>query len=321
MRKNVLDRFRKTLAGDADIAPVSADTAPTVRRPAGAARAMTDAIDEMAEATRRLYSGAAIVDIEPELIDPSPVADRIEHDPEEFAALLDAIRETGQSQPVLVRPHESNPRRYVTVYGHRRIAVARELGRPVRAIVRDIDQTARLILQGQENAARADLTFIEKALFAKKIVDLGETRQTAMTALAIDDKMLIHMLGVANDIPAPVIDAIGAARGIGRPRWQDLRRMLAQPETKAAALKIVRDKTFLERPAAERFQALIDALSKRGRAGEKAPDWTGPDNAVRARFSRSGKNWNLSVDSESFSRFIVDQLDKLYDDFKSSGVS
>jgi ParB family transcriptional regulator, chromosome partitioning protein len=42
----------------------------------------------------------------------------------------------------------------------------RDLGQPVRALVRDFDDAALVMAQGQENGARRDLSFIEKANFA-----------------------------------------------------------------------------------------------------------------------------------------------------------
>ena len=41
--------------------------------------------------------------------------------------------------------------RYMIVFGHRRTRVAKELGVPVRAVVKKLEEIAHIIAQGQEN--------------------------------------------------------------------------------------------------------------------------------------------------------------------------
>ena len=63
------------------------------------------------------------------------------------------------------------------VFGHRRAKVARDLGDAVRAVVKPLADIDHVIAQGQENTARADLSFIEKSLFAG-IIESGMTKET-----------------------------------------------------------------------------------------------------------------------------------------------
>ncbi len=69
------------------------------------------------------------------------------------------------------------------VFGHRRVNVARELGRNVRAVVKALDDKTHIIAQGQENSARANLSFIESS-FRKNLETLGYDRETISSALA-----------------------------------------------------------------------------------------------------------------------------------------
>lgn len=69
---------------------------------------------------------------------------------EQFKELLEAIKERGQDSPVLVRPHPKLDGRYQIVFGLRRVRVARELGRKVRAVVKALDDKTHVIAQGQE---------------------------------------------------------------------------------------------------------------------------------------------------------------------------
>ena len=138
-------------------------------------------------------SKSAVIDLAPDLIDGSFVSDRLEEDGREYQDLLNAIRANGQDTPILVRPNPIEPGRYQTVFGHRRLKVARELGRPVRAIVKAIPDRDHVIAQGQENAARSNLSFIERTLFAKQVLEQGQSTETLILALGLDETTLSKM--------------------------------------------------------------------------------------------------------------------------------
>lgn len=150
----------------------------------GAGRSLVRSLDELAKQAEKFLEGEAVVDLDPDVVEASFVKDRLSEDDEEFRALVEAIRARGQDTPILVRPHAKIDGRYQVVFGHRRLRAARELGRNVRAVVKSIDDRTHVIAQGQENSARADLTFIERALFAGRLEELGYDREVIATALA-----------------------------------------------------------------------------------------------------------------------------------------
>ncbi len=292
----------------------------------GAARSMTRSIEELAENARRMQSGEVVASIDVGLIDGSFVSDRIDENDEDYAKLRDAIAGQGQSTPILVRPHPKAQGRYMIVYGHRRTRVARELGRPVRAVIKDVEDIAHVVAQGQENTARANLSFIEKALFAKKLLDMGQGKDTIKAALSIDDSLLSRMLSVADVIPTAVIDAIGAAKGVGRDRWEDLKKQLTAQAKAQLASDIVETEEFLSKDGAARFDHLLTQV----RAGRRAiaarkpattAHWTAPDRTVEAAYKRADKGFSLSLSSKGageFGDFISSNLERLYAEFRSA---
>lgn len=56
-----------------------------------------------------------------------------------------------------------------------------------------MDDKDHVIAQGQENAARADLSFIERTLFAERILKAGHSPETVKLALALDDTTFSKM--------------------------------------------------------------------------------------------------------------------------------
>jgi ParB family chromosome partitioning protein len=290
----------------------------------GASRAMLLSLDEMAENSVRLLEGEAVVSIDPELLEGSFISDRIGDDETDYVQLREAIRASGQSSPILIRPHPDEPGRYMIVFGHRRARVARELGIPVRAVVKPLEDIAHIIAQGQENTARAELTFIEKALFAQKLLDRGIAKDVIKVALTIDDTLLSRMLSVAEVIPDDVLDAVGAAKGVGRDRWEELKKLMQLSGNAERASVFVRSDPFRVCPEGERFNLLLAELKtakklKRANASPSVQQFHVAAKAVAVRTRASGKTFTLSLtskDASKFGSFVSDQLEALYQAFQ-----
>ncbi|MFT3967352.1 MAG: plasmid partitioning protein RepB [Sphingobium sp.] len=328
-RKNLLSSVTAPRPDDAAPQVKSSEArADYARR--GASRSMMQTLDEMAENSMRLLEGEAIVQLDPTLLDPSPFRDRIGENEEAFQALLSAIREVGQSSPILVHPHPETEGRYVIVYGHRRAKVARELGTTVRAVIKTLsDIKLRVISQGQENTARDDLTFIEKARFAKDLLDSGAfTKEDVKKALTIDDTLLSRMLAVTEHIPTSVLDILGAAKGVGRDRWEELKKILLHPDKTARAIELAEGGGLEQLAEDERFPALMDALSKR-KTKKQTPDrpaqrnWSLAKNSVKVTTKDAGRSFTLAVkakDASGFGAYLSENLERLYEEFQERGV-
>jgi ParB family transcriptional regulator, chromosome partitioning protein len=182
-------------------------------------------------------AAAAIRDVDTRLIDDSQFKDRIHTDDDEVAELAESIRTQGQLIPILVSPTSNG--RFRIVYGRRRLAALRHLGLPAKALVRELDENQAVIAQGQENSFRKDLSWIEKALFAKQLLDGGKSDELVCDALNIDQKArkqgekltgLSRMRQVTARLSVDLIEAIGPAPKTGRDRWYDLAQQLEKKE-------------------------------------------------------------------------------------------
>ncbi len=175
---------------------------------------------------------ASVQDINPDHIDQDGIADRMGRGDEDIADLVESIRSFGQRVPVLVRPNPVRSGRYIVVYGRRRIRAVRAIGggRTVKALIlsETLDDQALVRIQGQENSVRRDLTFIERAMFAKNLGAAGYDNKLIREALNIDKAGLSQMRAVTDGaLPVGVIELIGAAPGIGRDRWIGLAKKFA----------------------------------------------------------------------------------------------
>jgi ParB family chromosome partitioning protein len=290
----------------------------------GASRSIISSIDELAERADRLLEGETMVELDPDLIDASFIRDRLEDEPQAFEDLLSAIRDRGQDTPILVRPHPQKNGRYMVVYGHRRLEAARQLGRKVRAVVKQIDDRTHVIAQGQENSARANLSFIEKAIFASKLLDMAydNDNATVMSALSIDKSTLSKMLSVAH-IPAPILSVAGGAKSIGRDRWYELKQLLDRPANLDKALGFVERTDFTGMNGDAGFHLVLDCLKRVKPTMPARPikrqAWIASDKAVSAEAKSDGKTYSLSLkarDAVGFGDYLSANLDRLYQTFK-----
>lgn len=297
----------------------------------GASRSLLKSLDELAARADKLVEGETVVELEPDLIDASFVRDRRADDEAEFDQLLERIRERGQDSPILVRPNPKAAGRYMVVFGHRRWKVAQALGRKVRAVVKDIQDRDHVLALGQENAARADVPFIDRALFAADVVRLRYDDDNAiiLSALSIDRTTLSKMLSVAG-LPSPILDAIGQAKNVGRDRWYELKLLLDSPANQERGLETIREDAFSALSSEARFDFLVRKLkSKPTRNKQNQPskrNWTPQDSALSAEISAEGKKFTLAFkaktsDARAFGEYLSENLDQLYETFRRETIS
>lgn len=288
----------------------------------GASKTMIRSIDELAKQAEKLMEGETVVEIDPDAVEGSFVTDRMEDDGEQYQELLRAMQERGQDSPILVRPHPEKDGRYQIVFGHRRVRVAREIGRPVRAIVKALDDRTHVIAQGQENSARANLTFIERAAFARRLDDLGYDRETIKTALSANAASVSKMMSVTERIPADVIAQIGSASAVGRERWVELSLLMGKAGNLLKAKAILADESVREGDSNTRFNSVLAGLKTTAKRVTKSvasgSTWTPADKSVSAQIKSGNNGFSLSLKARNavkFGKFLTDHLDELYERF------
>lgn len=322
-RKNLLSNITASLSAE-DGSKVSNNAARSDYARRGASKSMMISIDEMAENAKRMMDGETIVGLDPFLLDASFLGDRMDGNEEAFYELLRAIRDQGQTSPILVRPNPEKEGRFMIVFGHRRARAARELGILVRAVIKPLEDIAHIIAQGQENTARANLSFIEKALFAKKLSEMGQAKDTIRSALTIDDTLLSRMLSIVEVIPNFVIDALGAARGVGRDRWEELKKMLAIPSNIEKARGIMSSNELRNLETEDRFNFLVRSLSVRHKASVPNVQkrvWFATDKSVVADMVVSRTSFTMvlrKTQANGFGEYISKNLEHIHQAFKES---
>ncbi|MCR8549289.1 plasmid partitioning protein RepB [Salipiger sp. P9] len=246
-----------------------------------AAAGAGSAAPSMMSTNRALRSARNAVDshhvweLDPGAIEDDRLRDRL--DPADVLDLRHAIEQNGQTVPILVRRHPSEPDRYQLVYGRRRLEAIRQSDSvtKVRALVASLDDSAAMQAQISENMARRDLSYIEKALFAQELVESGFGNQARVAEVLTVTKSSVSMaMAIAGSVGRELIEAIGAAHGIGRPRWEALSRAiddtgadraelaaLAERVHTDAETALVRQEPVPEDVSVAAFEAVLKAVS------------------------------------------------------------
>lgn len=281
--------------------------------------AMTREVEEARALRQAMSEGERIVNILPERIDSSFVEDRLRldgQDDEDFAALMDSIRESGQQVPVLLRPHPEAPGRYQTAYGHRRVRAAAELGIEVKAIVRNLTDDELVLAQGKENAERRNLSFIERGLFAKNLAEHGFDRKVIGDALAVQKSELSRLMAVVESIPEGFIRIIGPAPKAGRERWMKLGEMLQTGIAQNAAQDETRYRRFHAADSDGRFRLIFDRLARRAPETPKPDELKDRNGKVFAKVQRAGKARKIEFATDVDPEFIDEIATHLADRYE-----
>lgn len=292
----------------------------SVARSLGDLKAKANEAEKLEE---KLRDGAHVIELDPGTVDPSFLPDRLDAPDDTFLSLRDAIADRGQLSPILVRPNPVTSGRYQVAFGHRRLKACLELGITVKAIVKELSDADLLIAQGQENSERTDLSFLERALFAKKLETLGYGRDVAMAALGIDKTELSRLISVARELDDEIVAYLGRCPSIGRKRWLDFADALKSPGGQKRCLKFIRETAEHNADDEKRFMAAYKAAvgpkaSSVTGANREPLSWQSPDKDLVVKAESGDRKGRIDIRSEKspeFVSFLLEKIPQLYKDF------
>ncbi|MBS1303421.1 plasmid partitioning protein RepB [Loktanella sp. SALINAS62] len=298
--------------------PARTETQRTPRRaPQGAVGALQSSLTKLQE--------SAVQDIDPALIDDAGLEDRLTLQDADQDALQESLSTYGQQVPVLLRPHSTKQGRFEIVYGRRRLRALKALNMTVKAMVRQLDDHALVLAQGQENTARKDLSFIEKASFAAQMQAADFDRQTIAAALSMDLPMVSRMLKVGTAFDLPFLRVIGAAPSIGRDRWMALAALFEDPAAKSRAITVTGRPDFTGLNSDARFEEVFQRAEMKTLATKSdrpAPQAiAAPDGTVIAQLRKGTKGLTLTIPATGFDDWLATQAEALLNELHDRWTS
>lgn len=266
---------RMSMLDSMTAAGLAATGTPSMMSTNRALRSARDAVD-----------GHHIWELDPADIYDTRIADRL--DPSDVLDLRASIEANGQTVPILVRRHQTEANKFLLVYGRRRLEAIRgsEKIHKVRALIATLDEEAALKAQVSENAARRDLSYIERAMFSRELAENGYGNQSQIAEVLNASKSAISMaMSVAKIVGPELAYAIGPAHGIGRPRWEAFSKALLESNSPVEDLIATAEAAKAQSQASEvldgddnaadssvaAFEAVFKRLKKQSASGKSAP--------------------------------------------------
>ncbi|GAA4162441.1 ParB/RepB/Spo0J family partition protein [Gryllotalpicola daejeonensis] len=155
--------------------------------------------------------GARLASLSPADIVPNAVQPRTEFDQELLDELIASIREVGVLQPVVVRPHPSEPGKYELIMGERRLRATKALGlETIPAVIKDTQDEHMLRDALLENLHRAQLNPLEEAsAYQQLLSDFGITQEELAGRIGRSRPQISNTLRLLK-LPAPVQSKVAA---------------------------------------------------------------------------------------------------------------
>lgn len=255
----------------------------------------------------------------PDRMDPELTAVNSDSMPASIEDLANSISLSGQQVPVLLRPSIKYDGKFEVIYGRRRILACRQLGIPVKALIRTLDDTEALMAKGLENASRADLSFYERARFAKAILEQGYDRPSACQALSVSKNTLSQLERITRLIPDTVGDAIGSAPETGRPKWMSLATMFDAGQIKEAESLKILEQCPNEMTSDERLSFIIKSIPSAKVPLKTSSNELGLEEVGRMTISSNAIKIELSKEHRvAFKAFLAVEMKELLKKYKHS---
>ncbi|MDI7861895.1 plasmid partitioning protein RepB [Rhizobiaceae bacterium n13] len=292
-------------------------------------RVSAGAVGALKNTLAHITKDGRVVELDPAFIQPSPYPDRMDgaESEEAIEVLAKSIAKSGQEVPVLVRPHPTLANHYQTIYGHRRIRAIARIGDglKVRAIIRELTDGELLLAQGIENSARQDLSWIEKAMFARQLETFARDNGRDPTALVME-ALSLHPPDVSRFrttlevIPDDIVVAIGAAPKIGRTKWLKLYNVVKDDPSSIDRMRRLKSmRTFHNRTSDERFSEMLRSASDKGANGgiDGGSQLVGSNGEALGTVERKRSSTRINLTDRAFALFVEERLVDLHQEFQA----
>lgn len=238
--------------------------------------------------------------------------------PEAVVDLVESISEAGQQIPVLLRPAKDKDGYFEVIYGRRRILACRNLSIPVKALIRTLDDTEALMAKGLENASRVNLSYYERARFAKAILEQGHDRPTTCQALSISKNTLSQLERITRLIPDVVGDAIGSAPDSGRPKWMTFASLFESGTIDEVACLKVLNSLPDDVSSDDRFEQILKEMTKPSSKAKSNKSDVSLDDIGEMTFSGNAIKITLSKNhSNNFKEFLKGEMGEILIRYKN----
>ena len=162
------------------------------------------------------------------------------------------------------------------------------------------------------------MSWIERALFVDRMDKAGIKPRDIRAALSVDDPELARLRQVCRAIPVELIEAIGRAPKVGRPRWVELATAVRQNGLVGSIRQTLSDDKVSGLSSDERFNRVLTMIKTKTAGPPDRIELKSPGGKIVACASFAPGQVKLTVDkdsSDAFSNFLKEELPLLMKQF------
>ncbi|MCY1301601.1 plasmid partitioning protein RepB [compost metagenome] len=149
--------------------------------------------------------------------------------------------------------------------------------------------------------------------------DAGIKARNIYAALSIADAELARMRSVYRAVPADVIEAIGRAPKVGRPRWIEFAKTIeSDPGSLAVVRRVLTDATDGVLVSDQRFQLAFEAIKPSDKPRDDSKELSDSAGKKLGAWKMSPKELRISADGPlglEFVKFVGKELPTLIERF------
>lgn len=251
--------------------------------------------------------GNGVRSISVDTLEPGPFQPRSTMQADALAELTDSVRARGILQPILVRPHPSEPGKLQIIAGERRWRAAQAAGlHEIPALVRELPDGDAMAASLVENLQRQDLNAIEEAEGYKRLIEeFGLTQEQLGTSVG---KSRSHVANAVRLLQLPAAVRRDVERGVLSAGHA--RALLSHPEPAKAALAVIaRGLNVRQTEALGQQLSPAESASRRGTADPETAALEGELTrklGLKVQINFDGKGGSIKIAYQN-----LDQLDGL----------
>lgn len=251
--------------------------------------------------------GNGVRSIPIDTLEPGPFQPRSTMQADALAELTDSVRARGILQPILVRPHPSEPGKLQIIAGERRWRAAQAAGlNEIPALVRELPDSDAMAASLVENLQRQDLNAIEEAEGYKRLIEeFGLTQEQLGTSVG---KSRSHVANAVRLLQLPAAVRRDVERGVLSAGHA--RALLSHPEPAKAALAVIaRGLNVRQTEALGQQRSPAESASRRGTADPETAALEGELTrklGLKVQINFDGKGGSIKIAYQN-----LDQLDGL----------
>ncbi len=191
--------------------------------------------------------------------------DRPENELGNIEDLANNIKQIGQLQPCVVRPHPNKDSMYELIIGERRWRAVMLLGLKLKVEIKDFTDKQAILSQAAENDRRKNLSDYAKGVHFAKLIEKGFIKQKDLISELGKSKQYVSALLSFSKIPQAILEEIDDMSQISARTAEKIKQLSGKGDSYVEAIISLADKLREAQIGHEKLESLVNCIIKKNK--------------------------------------------------------